>query len=563
MKKILFWILPLLASLAACAPGAGSSSTTSSTTASSTTSSSTSSSSTTSTVPVLPKFSDVLENLKKGYKMEAEVQQIMGKKTTRYLTETQAIQDKITFHVFSSVSEEEVPTKDKEVLFETYIKDPDTGRVLATRLDISNKVNKYLYYNPATSEPYLFDTDGYQNFFMNLDTQDFAEEDQSYSLVSSDVALKNAIGTQLYGNPGFNLDSLTLQVQDDGSLSFQSTLTFKGASTSYQYDFDGLFVPLSDGEEILDCAKPKDPVKDDAFDTAFQNLRKNNYSLTVQNYEGQELLDTSTYQTTENGIRYVSNDGADTYDMYYYTTADGLVQECQKQGDFYVRLGEPMEGSLDELRPSLGVDRACLSFEDGLYSRLPDVEGDMSNFTILNAEASELSDFTIAINKENIVISNSFGDSKTVLTFTDIGSTILGVTPDDVKDPETGVSLVTLLDNATKDFLLTFMSEEDLNALPAPEGYDQEAWVNWTEGEPYAMLVYSGKTAVTSEAIESYCLCLEELGYSPFEESLNGGNAYTKATTVDGHSKTIYAEILDYDGSFTIVLMDVDNFDQI
>lgn len=520
-------------------------------------SSSLDSSSSSSSVEEEIDLGESLAAFSQGYKMEATVLQDVNGRRSRYITRTQVKNDKITFVVYQTVAEDETPSTDLYSLFETYVLDSKTGRALSTRRDISNKANTYTVYNPLTSEPYLFVEDGYRNIFLELSEADFEKSEAGYTYLLEDETKTSHLSNQLYGNPGMVLSSFSIVPEKDGTLSFTATLTFTSSATEYRYDYEGTFAPLGDNEEILERAKPYDPVEDEKFTTALERLRQNDYTVTVTNLsDGQESV--STYMTNADGIRYKTQEGEMTYDMYYYVTEEGDVQECQKVGDSFIRLGDPMEGSLDELRPSLAVDRACLNATgENTYAIREDVEGDMANFTILYAEASELSDFTITLGEDTITMENIYGKTKTTLVFSNIGSTQLGITPEEVQEPSTDVALKDLLEESSLEFLSTIMSEEDINALPAPEGFADSMWVNLAEGEPLLMLVYNGEQAFSQEDIDAYVEKILSLGYTEREESLNeGGLAYNKTSMVNGEEKTVYLEVLDYDGFFTIVIMD-------
>lgn len=542
MKKNIFFLflLPLL--LTACGPKDDSSSSSDSSTQESTSSASQESSSSPSSA-VLPELKDILPLFQNGYKMNAKAEETTGGKTTTTTAETESQNEKITFR---STDESE-----KTLFFETYYQKKD-DQLESTRLDISNTLSFYPLYNPVTYEYYRFEQDGFRNFFTALTIDDFRKEGTKYLLETEKATLENAIVTQLYGNPGFDLRSLAFEVEGTKTIAFEADFSFQA---SYTYHYEGTFVALEEGETILERAVPYPEVSDATFEEAIEKLTAGNYTLVQKDYEGEELLSTSNYKINEKGVSYQTNG----YDMYYYVTDDGRIQICEKLDGFYVRQGEPEEGSLKELMPSFRLSAATMDKEEDVYTMKEDVEGDLMTMTIFEAVASELADFTITITDDQILATNVSGESKTELTFTDLGTTDHGISESDIKDPSTSADFIDLLEEESADNLLALMGEE-ANTLPAPTNYTQPYWVDFTEDPSLFLffLYYDEVTVPTQEDLLAYGEVLEGLGYQSFEGSLNGGLAYTKELD---NGITLYVEILDYDGIFTLIFMDMANYE--
>lgn len=543
MKKNTFlFLLPLL--LTACETTDSSVSSSTSSTQESTSSITSDSSSSSESSVALPEFEDILPLFQNGYKMSATSVETTGGKRTTTTAETESQNEKITFRSIDETG--------RTLFFETYYQKED-DQLKSARLDISNTLNFYSLYNPVTYDYYLFEQDGFMNFFLELAMDDFQKEGTQYILEKGDAALENAIVTQLYGNPGFDLQSLAFEVADAKTLSFEADFTFQ---TTYSYHYEGTFAALEEGEAILERAVPYPEVSDSTFETALEKLKAGNYTLVQKDYEGDELLSTSNYKINEKGVSYQTNG----YDMYYYVTEDGKIQICERFDDVYVRQGEPEEGSLKELMPSFRLSPATMDkTAENVYTLKDDVEGDLLAMTIFETAASELSDFTLTITDEKIVATNVSGEYKTELTFTDLGTTDHGIADEDIQDPSTSADFIDLLEEESANNLLALMGEE-ANSFPAPTDFTQPYWIDWTE-DPSAFLFfvyYDEIFDTTDEDLQAYGEVLEGLGYQSFAESLNGGLAYTKELE---NGITLYLEAVNDYGTFCLIFMDFANYE--
>ncbi len=545
-KKNVLFLLPLLL-LSACdttsSTSSSASSSTSSSLPSSTTSGSSSSSSSSTSSATAPTFDEVLPLFENGYRMKAEAVETTASGSTTTQAETQSQNDKITFR--STDAEGNV------LFFETYYQ-LEGDELRSTRLDISNTVNLYPLYNPVSSDYYSFQADGFWNFFDGLTLDDFLKEGENY-LLQANATLENAVVTQLYGNPGFTLDSLSLAVAGEDSLSFEADFRY---STTYTYHYEGTFTALKEGEDILERATPYPGVNDEDFSIAIGKLKAGDYTMVQQDYEDGELVSTANYKANAKGVSYQSMG----YDMYYYVTDDGLIQACERFDDVYVRQGEPMEGSLDELLPSFRVSPSTLDKDGNTYTMKDDVEGELSVFTVLGAGADQLADLTITIAEDQIQVVNVLGDYRTELTFTDFGTTDHGIAEGDIQDPAEESLFVDLLEESSVSNLTALMGEE-ASLLPAPADFTQPYWIDWTE-DPTAFLFfvyYDEVFDTTDEDIQAYGAVLEGMGYAPFDGSLNGGLSYTK--TLD-NGTTVYVEAVNDAGTFCLIFMDMANYDQ-
>lgn len=70
------------------------------------------------------------------------------------------------------------------------------------------------------------------------------------------------------------------------------------------------------------------------------------------------------------------------------------------------------------------------------------------------------------------------------------------------------------------------------------------------------------ESADAEAGVAAYAEALEALGYTPFADSLNGGAAFTKETTLDDGVHTFYVEAVS-DGYLILVFFDMANIDNL
>ena len=282
-------------------------------------------------------------------------------------------------------------TRTNKDIHEYYIGQEDDEHIYSTRLNVNNEYNYYKVYNPFTYEYYKWE-DGFDNVFLSLSKESFNKiDDLSYSLKEESLAtISDGFSTLLYGNPGLELTSLNIVLKED-VLKLESTLKFEDS-----YTITTTSVVLEKGADVnMDYRSlPFDEVPDETWEEMLNKLNENNYTTVVENYEDDILDSTSIYYTEEDKVYWETG----TYYTGYYLLDDGTIQEVYKQNDQFYKSGAPIEdGSLDELRPSLEISRACFDLNDGVYTLKSGVEGDSFALTILEAYADEFDEFTTKV----------------------------------------------------------------------------------------------------------------------------------------------------------------------
>lgn len=355
------------------------------------------------------------DELKGNIRNTIQVYENYNNQKSEFIIET-AIKDK----EFSVIQYNDLD-KTKIVFHECYL-GQDDEYIYSTRLNVNNEINYYKTFNPYTSEFYKW-SDGYQNLFSFVNLSDFDKNEQNIYTLSKDVInekkLSNYISVLLYGNPGFEFETFNLFLDDDVFNISATSIPFEGSIT-YEYSFKGT---ISYGDDInVDYkAVPFEEKDDPLFDEMINTLKSHNYTATALNlYEGEEELP-STFYSNGDAVYYefgVENSG-------FYVDENNLVQEVRKVNGEYQKVSSPMEGSLDEVRPSFKLSSACFDKKDNVYTLKSGVDGDVFAFYILQTTVSELDEFSIEINEDNYVFKNVSGEDSTTITFSKLGSTIV------------------------------------------------------------------------------------------------------------------------------------------
>lgn len=478
--------------------------------------------------------------LQKGFRFEVLVQEKVDGSEKSYRIDTAHQGDS-----FSYIQYKDMEGTEKQY-HECYVKQDGSNQIFSTRLDVANEVHYYPVYNPATSEYYTWN-DGYENVFGKLAYSDFSKEDNHYVLSADKLTeVSSFLITQVYGNPGLVLDTFSLYVKNK-NISLNIEASFKVGDKQYAYTFDASVVEKGDTVRVDATAVPFEAVSDASFEQMLTTLKSHNWTATTTNYEQDSVTSSSILKSNEDKF-YYSFPGTELQ-AGFYVTDENLVQEVTHiDGEFY-RVGEPMEGSLDEIRSPFHISRACFDLVDGttIQYKMKNVEGDLGTIYPLYVEADTLSDFVITIETDQYIFENRYGDVKTTIVFNQLGTTDVGFNKDTVKDYVEAVTWASILDADSYAFVLQIASEESLNALPVPSGYETSTWIQFSEEPESALLWAEGKSTLADDLV-AYGEVLAAAGYTASAEGgPNGGSLYIK--------DALAVEILEFEMGFAIVIM--------
>ena len=363
----------------------------------------------------------LIEDFKNGLKLE-----VIGTEKYNDTTNNLYLQTTSKEKEFSFIQYKDKEHKEKR-LHEYYTSLAKDEQVYATRLDVSNKYNYYPVYNVATYEYFTWN-DGYNNPFLTLTEEDFIEDGNSFNLKTESLSKSNAVTNLFYGNPGLSLDSLEISYDASGIISFYCDAYFDG-KTTYEYSFEAKVLSKGISTEMDYRVIPYEKVTDNLFSSMLTQLKKNNYTATVYNFYNDVIENVSYLYSNNDKLYYETGE----YKTGFYLLDDKTVQEITKSGSTFVKVGEPMKGSLDEVRPLFKINRACFDLNAGVYKLKDNVEGSISVITLFEANAEELDNFTITKTDNGYTFTNISGKNKTVVIFTNIGNTDVGFTKDTVR----------------------------------------------------------------------------------------------------------------------------------
>lgn len=493
-----------------------------------------------------------LAALQKGFRFQTIVEEKVDGKEKSYRMDT--AHDGNSFSYIQYADE----TGTQKQFHECYVKQENSDRLWATRLNVANEIQYYPVYNPASSEYYTW-ADGYDNVFTKLTYSDFIQTKDVYSLSEEKLEeVSPFIITQLYGNPGLVLDDFQLTMKKD-VINLLVNASFVTGTKQYAYTFDAIVTDMGDDVAVDAVAVPFESVEDSAFEAMLTALKAHNWTATATNYYNDEVVSTSTFKSNADKLFYsLQDDTAGNIEAGFYVTEDQLIQEVTKKEENYYRVGDPMEGSLNEIWPSFRISRSCFSLlhteEDSsinsqIQYQMKNVDGDFSVIYPLMVEADALADFVITIKDGCYIFENRYNNRKTTIIFDQIGSTDVGFTKDTVKDYTDTTTWAEVLDSDSYAFVISVISESDFTSLPVPVGYETATWYQFSEEPEYALLWAEGKATLT-EDIAVYGDSLSALGFTfTAAGGENGGDLYTK--------DTLYVEILAYEDGFAIVLMNL------
>lgn len=468
---------------------------------------------------------ETLEELAKGYVLESKVTEKINDEVYYFYTDSFHDGNSFTYKVYATSNSE--PTKNQLNIFETYSKDED-GNLVNERRNISNK--KTYYKRVIAGQLIDFDR-GYANFFSFLELTDFQENEGVFTLKESSIdKVSPYIITQLYGNEGFELDSLEITyIEDNLTLSVVAAPYIAG-TTTYNYIFDVVVKDLGEDVSFAKRADPYEEVSDETFEGMLTSLKNKNYKMVQQDYYKNNLSSTSTL-IVNGDLTYRENeyDGT-TYKIATYKDGDKYYEANNVDGKF-IKAGEVDASVFNALFSSFNISRACFDLTNNKYVVKDDVTGDSSVFTPFISDVSEISNFSIEITNDSYIFTNIGGDYKTVVTFTNVGSADVGYTIDDIQDPTVDESSAwaQLLDEESLA-ILTSIYGENVDLLPVPTDLNTTGWVDFGyEGEMSGLLFMGETPTPTQETVNAYYEQLTNAGFIDLEEEDSGLHLFCSA----------------------------------
>lgn len=485
-----------------------------------------------------------LNDFKKGIKVSVEMKETRnGQEKNLYFQNTSKVKE------FSFIQFKD-ETKQEKGIHEYYVsqENDEDDLVYLTRLNVSNSYTYYPVYNTVSTTNYTW-SDGYNNAFLSLTVDSFTKvNDFTYILKDELLSSKSdEFSTLFYGNPGLVLDALSLcKINDE--LVLTSSLSFE---TNYVYQVEASVLQLGENVEMDYRFQPFEEVEDNLFSQMLASLKENNYTATIENYDD-DFLDSTSVLYSENDKIYYETLG---YKSGYYSLKDGTIQEVKKEDEDFYKVGSPREESLNRYRASFNISNTCFNKENNIYTLKNDVEGDISSIiTLEGVLAEDLNDFTITIEDNSYTFSNIDGTDKTVVTFTDIGTTSVGFAEDSVLEPVATSSWSDVLTEDDYQLLVNLVGEDAAKDIPVPENCTD--WVQASEETEDYLTFVAGASATIEDDFFAYYLTLMDLGYYINEEEMgeSGGYVAAKEITVNGEPKVLAVEFLYDEYAFYIIV---------
>ena len=501
-----------------------------------------------------------LDALKKGFKLETKVSETIDDATKYSIVETQVVDGKFTVKTYEQ-SANENPSKEKPQLFETYYKN-EKGELTAGRIGINNKFKYYPVLFPDGSGVISWDANGYKNFFSYLNTEHFKlGKDGWFNLKLNDESLKEAykaIMTQLYGNPGLELNSFSVKVENGNIVALKAeSKTFIGSSKNYKYKFESKIINVGD-ENFEERYKPFEEKQDAEFSKIFDDLNKNNYTLIQTDYSDGKISGVTTLKANPDKVYYeVPDEVGDLVKVGYYVK-DGFTQEVTSKDDGFYKVGEPMEGDITpELLVNYDISYSCFDKVDNKYTLKKGIDASTSAFSMFMTTTETLDNLTIETIEGGYRVTNIYSKNKTVFDFTNIGTTDVGFSAETVKEQFVPKSWSELVDEITYTGLSEYFGE-GFTSLPIPTFIGSQM-INLSEEVGLGLLIFDGTP--DESWVSTYADMMKEAGFEhlPGEDLFGAGNgeAFTKTFQVKGAEMVVGYQVCILEGFFAIAFVDM------
>ena len=521
------------------------------------------------TVTIVDSF---FNELKKGYILDSVVTETINGETAYFITESQHNQDDYTYLVYdyatsaSSVNKNVLKTSDTIYpLVENGVKYVATGR-----LNLNNEVKKYKinYVNAGYGK---YDELGFKNLFSYIDASSFStlftkinNVDNAYSLNEDQFNKEfgKAIITQLYGQPGLNLDSFALEFNKDGIATISATANYTGTKGNYSFIFDTTIVSKGD-VDFKYTFEPYANVEDSDFNKFIANVNKHNYTMYVQNYVNEVEISDVTLKLNNDKLSYQIEDKQEDETASYnmIKTSEGkyfyVNESIGDETTTYTYGAETGEETFNAVIPSMKLSRNVFDYDsDSLtYSVKNNVYDELDSIVPFEVSAETINELTMQLfdydGYSQYIITNKNGNNTTYITISDVGSTTFDFNEGNIKTDTSVTTWEKSLFDSEDDYntLLAFLNN-DMSNLPLPSGMNAEGY--WMIGgeissEEGVDLLYLGSTTVDDDVLYDYYLALMASGWEIdednecFYKTINNNKIKLTATAyADGSDNYMY-----------------------
>ena len=164
--------------------------------------------------------------------------------------------------------------------------------------------------------------------------------------------------------------------------------------------------------------------------------------------------------------------------------------------------------------------------------------------------------FTVEIKEGSYVFTNVYSSYKTVVTFTEVGTSSTGVNEESVLEPVAAATWEDVLNPSTSfSYILEVAGEEAYN-IPVPENYNY--WnIEYMQEEITCVLLLAEGSSTIEDDLANYGGALIDAEYQIYEEEAGyifGGTMFIKGVEVNSEEHVLVVEVFDYYGMFGIAI---------
>lgn len=469
--------------------------------------------------------------LKQGYILDSIVTETIDGESQYFISESQHNENDYTYLVYGYASSIDAVNKETLETSDTIYPLEEDGETYASsgRLNLNNKVKKYKinYMNTGFGK---YDEMGFKNLFSYVNASSFAtlfkastSKKNVYSLNSDQFSTEfgKAIITQLYGQPGLNLDSFVIEFNKNGIESISASANFTTSTKSYTYLFDTTIVSKGSNIDFKYTYEPYATIEDDAFTKFLTNVNNHNYSMYIQNYVNETEISTISLKLNSDKITYSIEDKEEDETASYniIKTSEGKYFYVNENLDAseettYTYGQETNKETFNKVIPEMKLSRNVFDYDkDTLtYTVKANINDELDSIVPFEVSAETVDNLTMQLydysGYPQYIITNINGKYTTYITISDVGTTTFNFNEDNIKTDTSISSWDKSLFDSEDDYndLLAFLNN-DVTNLPLPSGMNLEG--NWMKGgevesEDGIDLLYFGDSNVDDDKLLSY-----------------------------------------------------------
>lgn len=483
--------------------------------------------------------------LKKGYILTTKVSETINNETKYFLEKVEHNGKAYSSFVYSYADTLDTATNKTLTTSETYyeLEEDGTTYVANGRLGINNKIklSKIKYGNDLNYAE--FEKYGFSNFFNYFSASTFSTmfdkvsgKENTYSLKETykDNIIGTAISTQLYGQPGLNLDSFVLEFNNDGIKAINASLEYTTSTKIYDYTIDAT-IEAKGNINFEEAYKPFEAKEDTNFDSFYNDVKNKNYTLYIQNYEGSTQTSYITLLLDQNKFTYIlgDEDGEETT-INAIKKTDGscysITSTEDGDGNDGYQYSNAMDKKLfDNIIPSLDISGDIFTYDEnkyeyvvknGITDTMDSIVGFEVNADVIDELSMQLYVYEGVPNQ--YIITNKHNDSITYITITNCGSTTIAFNEENIKEKTSWKE--SLFAKASDYNILKVLLNNDTSILPIPANMDQEGERsiegNITDNSSSTMkLIYNVTGAYDDDTILDYYLLLLDYEWEMDEDN--------------------------------------------